>query len=371
MRRIALLERSWHITLAGVFFILLPAEGEAQTFILQGEKGDMGEGLQCDAGTCVVPSNQALIVNGDLEASGTVSADSAEISGDLDVAGWGHFGSIETDLLTVRSAISLPECPAGYRRDETQTGYTLCQKSVGEGRLDEMVKVGDFWIDRYEVSAWENSDCTGNRFGDSEDNWEMHKDGSWSSTTPAAYACSVSGVLPSAHMTWFQAAQICQASGKSLCSNADWQAAVASTFDPPEPYSGMQCNILADAPRATGLAGNTPADVNECVSSWGAEDMIGNLSEWTSDWYVTGPIWQESINEIVFNPWPTGFPNDITSNCNGTVEGGEGEALGLPAASVRGGSWIDGMGAGTHAFDLRFGPSYQDEHIGARCCRRL
>ena len=39
------------------------------------------------------------------------------------------------------------------------------------GGTDRMVKVGDFWIDKYEMSAWQNADCTGTQYGASADNW--------------------------------------------------------------------------------------------------------------------------------------------------------------------------------------------------------
>ncbi len=207
----------------------------AQAFILQ------GEGLGCDGTDCTVPLNQNLIVNGD-----------------LDIAGTGTFDAIDVNLLTVNTSYWLPECPQGYARDTSVTDYILCEKTLAGG-TDQMVKVGDFWIDKYEMSAWQNADCTGTQYGASGDNWTMPDNGNWGAGNEA-YACSVTGVTPSRYMTWFQAQQSCEAAGKSLCGNAQWQAAAAGTYDPGSAETGNQCRIAVTntSPRATGLAGANP-----------------------------------------------------------------------------------------------------------------
>ena len=41
-----------------------------------------------------------------------------------------------------------PDCPPGYTKDTTApSSITVCERGK-----DELVKVGDFWVDRYEVS---------------------------------------------------------------------------------------------------------------------------------------------------------------------------------------------------------------------------
>jgi formylglycine-generating enzyme required for sulfatase activity len=335
-------------------------DAEAQTYVLQ------GEGLDCDDTDCFLPDGQNLVVDGTAAFGSDVA-----VTGDLDVAGHGYF-----DLLTVETSYWLPECPEGYERDATVTDYILCEKVLAGG-TDRMVKVGNFWIDKYELSAWPEDDCTGTQFGASSDNWAMGDSGNWENK---AYACSISGVTPSRYMTWFQAEQSCAAAGKSLCSNAEWQAAAAGTHDPGTvDDGGNQCLISDTAPRATGGAGGDPGATDSCVSMWGADDMIGNLWEWVDDWHVAGMSWQTGDGQSICTTgctsnaggWPAGYGDDATWNVNGRAHDGSSYVDGLPAAALRGGYWgHGGAQAGVFALALDGGPSLSTNNRGARCCFR-
>ena len=132
------------------------------------------------------------------------------------MAGVGTFDTLDVNHLTVAMSIWLPECPSGYERDTGRADIVLCTN----GR-DEMVKVGDFWVDRYEASVWSAADCTGTQYGNTDDwatvagTFPYH-----GSFTVPLYACSVTGVTPSRYLTWFQAQAACTASGKHLITNA-------------------------------------------------------------------------------------------------------------------------------------------------------
>jgi hypothetical protein len=336
--------------------LLTIAAGDAgaQTYILQGEKGEQGEGLSCDVTDCAVSGGQNLVVDGDVAATGDLSASNAVFSGDLDVAGHGYF-----EMLTVQASYWLPECPEGYERDDTVTDYVLCEKVLAGG-VDRVVKVGDFWVDKYQLSAFSEPGCTGTQYGVSSDNWEMPDNGNWAGAGDDAFACSISGVTPSRYMTWFQAQQACHAAGKSLCTNAQWQAAAAGTHDPGSTYSGSQCNIDSSGPRATGGAGTTPGGSSDCVSMWGADDMIGNLWEWTSDWWGQGSDSMQQDQDAAFGE--DGHWNVDPAESQG------GYSTSFPAAALRGGRWDDGSQAGVFALTLKSGPSNLYGSSGARCC---
>jgi formylglycine-generating enzyme required for sulfatase activity len=97
--------------------------------------------------------------------------------------------------------------------------------------------------------------------------------------------------------------------------------------------------------------------------------MIGNLWEWTDEWYA-------GLGDATTSatPWPPMLPpdaasygNDGTWNITSKVSGGAGDIAGMPAAALRGGVWNSGTLAGAFALDLGNGPSTWDSYVGARC----
>jgi formylglycine-generating enzyme required for sulfatase activity len=267
-------------------------------------------------------------------------------------------------------------CPSGYEQGTQATAITLCTRYQGR---DQMVRVGDFWVDRYEASVWSGVECEGTPYGESPglDDYPAAFPDNGNVVPPAAvpFACSRVEVPPSAMLTWFQAAQACVAAGKELVTDAQWQAAVAGTVDPGANDGGVNagCNTATTSGvvRATGFAGGTPAQPGTCVSLWGVEDMIGNLWEMTADWHSTGLPWQDSAftDSAGAHPWPAGYGTDGTYNLNGRATGPNGWQDGRPAMAMRGGDFGSGADAGAFALSLSEGPDAFGATVGFRCAR--
>ena len=218
MERLRVRFRTTAVVAGGLFLLTVttPAgEAEAQVYFLQGmdgedgEEGEDGAGLECDGHTCTLRQN--LSVEGEVNATR------------------GHFDSLEVESLTVNQSVWLPECPPGYLRDtscETCDQIILCRRDLLDDgtRFDEMVKVGDFWVDRYEASVWSTPACGEPQYGGEEDNWADVGgdviDGSFpyhgSFSTPM-FACSLSGVTPTRWLTWFRAYS------PPTCSSTHWR----------------------------------------------------------------------------------------------------------------------------------------------------
>jgi len=265
------------------------------------------------------------------------------------------------------------DCPLGYTRDHTGTNaqYVVCKKG-----LDEMVKVGDFWIDRYEMSLWETPECGGALFGQSTT--DAHDSGfgrNGSDVQKLLYGCSVGSIGPSRWLTWFQSQRACEASGKHLCSNAEWQVAAYGTPDPhsSDPGGDLEaCNIWPDSKpkdatwaiaKATIMTGTASA----CISHVGAYDMVGNLWEWTSDWWGQGPDNINGAQAPNGEFYGDGYWNLVNALQNGSYSP---ESPAFSSAALRGGNWYREDLAGVYSIYLAHGPSYWTYSVGARCCIR-
>ncbi|MBI5526631.1 MAG: SUMF1/EgtB/PvdO family nonheme iron enzyme [Deltaproteobacteria bacterium] len=364
-----ILRLGWPATLlAGGMFVLsvsgASGDASAQVYFLQGLDGN--DGAKGDKGDQGVQGVQG--VKGDKGDQGIQG-----LPGDSFFTCVGDDCSTTKNLsvpnLAITTSYSLPDCPQGYLKD-ARTDIVLCKRGS-----DEMVKVGNFWIDRYEASVWEKADCLGTAYGNyggpspSDDYPSTFPDtGNW---TVPLFACSKAGVVPSRMLTWFQAQQSCELSGKDLCSNEQWQASVAGTNDPGsyDGTAGGACNTSAAGPRKTGMAGATPGGSTSCISKWGAEDMIGNVDGWAAAWVTDGPVWNGVDGESM-QPWPVGYGEDKTYGVNGRARyDGTNFANGLPGATKRGGSFACGIWAGAFTIANYAGPSDFQGDVGFRCCR--
>jgi formylglycine-generating enzyme required for sulfatase activity len=186
---------------------------------------------------------------------------------------------------------------------------------AGNDANDVMVEAGAVCIDRYEASVW-SSPTGGTQYGMTSDNYPCDDDGQ---DCTNIYARSVAGATPSRFITWFQAQQALANTGKRLATSAEWQQAVAGTPDPGASPGAEGCNTDAGAAVATGSRDN-------CVSRFGANDMIGNITEWVADWDEQG--------DDSCATWPAGFGTD--ESCVGRAM--DNASTGFPAALLRGGS---------------------------------
>lgn len=277
----------------------------------------------------------------------------------IDIAVGGDLAVAAQPITSVPSAkyaeqVGFPDCPVGYDRDTSNTSLVVCRFGS-----DEIVRVGTkhtaFWIDRYEASIWEHPDGTGTSYNSP---YPIQQNGQLGGA-PSVYAVSKTGALPSTSITWFQADVACRASGKRLPSGAEWGFAANGTIDPGASTGdgGVCRNLGAVRPTGQGAA---------CTSLWGAQDMIGNVSEWTSEWHASPPSPSDET-PLFLVPWGSGYADDATTNLASVAGMESGWARGVPAGMLRGGAVGEGTSAGVFSLNLTVAPNNGYRYSGFRC----
>jgi formylglycine-generating enzyme required for sulfatase activity len=164
------------------------------------------------------------------------------------------------------------------------------------------------------------------------------------------YAVSISGVKPSASITWFQAQQACANAGKRLLSNAEWQMAAAGTPTPGTDNGSTDCNTAEN-----GFPANDPVNTGSrsaCVSRWGVFDMVGNVGELVADWA----------------PLSTACPGWGSFSSDQMCLAGADTSIG-PGALIRGGDFHYYSEAGVFVVFGLDQPSHSSSFVGFRCGR--
>ncbi len=222
----------------------------------------------------------------------------------------------------------------------------------------DMRLVGDTCVDRYEASLWtapcDEEGAQPVEASPAAVDARVAVDG-----TPLepAYACSVAGVSPARWVTWFQAMQLCAASGKRLCSVAEWGAAAAGT---PAAACGEAGELVEAGARTA------------CVSDAGVFDAAGNVREWLTQWTAGGHSVAVSTalgSGLPDVSWMKGGWNvdDVVRGVDGAAAG----TAGLPAAITAGGGAPGGAPPAARSFEAVLAPLSRDGWTGFRCCRRL
>jgi formylglycine-generating enzyme required for sulfatase activity/predicted Ser/Thr protein kinase len=150
---------------------------------------------------------------------------------------------------------------------------------------------------------------------------------------------------PVVMVTWLGAEAYCKSVGRRLPTEAEWEKAARGETGDLYPWGNSWLNSNAnsgqyDAYKQTAPIGSFP----EGISPYGAFDMIGNVWEWTADWYD-----------------PEYYSYSPGDNPTGAQTGIE--------RVMRGGAWVNlskDMKATTRGI---YGPWGSWLHIGFRCVR--
>ncbi len=236
----------------------------------------------------------------------------------------------------------------------------------GEGQgpcPDDMVYIpsdtGGFCIDKYEASPGDK--CPVRDVSsqiDTRDNLDYDE----------CIPKSVPGFKPWRFISQNQAMTACAKAGKRLPSNKEWYQASLGTPDSKKDWKENNCQVYNNWKEQPGVCGSG----KDCVSSYGAYDMIGNVWEWVNGEIINGMLDGEELPEA-------GYVSEVSSQgvimntSNDPDPNFNEDYLWIKKNGVRGiargGYWSNGSMAGAYAMYLVSPSSFAGNGVGFRCVK--
>jgi formylglycine-generating enzyme required for sulfatase activity len=198
--------------------------------------------------------------------------------------------------------------------------------------------------------------------------WQWMPGASWRHPTGARSSLDGKDDHPVTHVSWLDAMAYCQASGKRLPTEAEWEYA-ARGGRAEQPYVWGAEPPRSGAARANTWQGtfpvlNTGADGHLTTSpvrtfapnGYGLYDMAGNAWEWVQDWYRADAY--------------AGRAGQVTANPQGPVQSHDPREPSVPKRVHRGGSFLchESYCTGYRpSARMKASPDTSLSHTGFRC----
>lgn len=241
----------------------------------------------------------------------------------------------------------------------------LVRESQKEICPEDMVFVpspeGGFCIDKYENSPGPNCPFQ---------NPQSPRETKENLDTPECKPISAPGKLPWTFISQNQAQLACAKAKKRLPTNKEWYLASLGTPDKNSDWGKDDCHIAKNWDFQPGKTGSG----KNCVSSFGAYDMIGNVWEWVDEVIIDGYYENKRrlpergyIKEVDDRGIPTQTDSEFPDpNYNEdyfwiSFEGTRG--------FLRGGYWDNSSRAGIYSIYLYYQPSSSGPGVGFRCAK--
>ncbi len=175
--------------------------------------------------------------------------------------------------------------------------------------------------------------------------------------------------LPWRNISYDQASRACAKAGKRLPTNAEWLQASLGTPDSESVWTAKDCQVNYNWDEQPGLSGSG----KNCISSFGAYDMIGNVWEWVKGTVKQGEFNNEQLPNSGFIDATDGEGIPIMTNNKTPNANYNNDYYWLKSSDVRGmargGYWRNKSDAGVYSLYIVTPPFQAEAGIGFRCVK--
>jgi sulfatase-modifying factor enzyme 1 len=150
---------------------------------------------------------------------------------------------------------------------------------------------------------------------------------------------NMEGVRPAVMVNWHEAQTACEAENKRLCTSSEWTLACEGSDRTPYPYGytrdATACNIDRAHPEVDADALLDPHTVasevarldqrvpsgqmTRCKSSYGVQDMTGNVDEWVLNEKHFGPAPADGTERPFISALKGGYWGPVRNRCRATT----------------------------------------------------
>ncbi|MBD3208569.1 MAG: SUMF1/EgtB/PvdO family nonheme iron enzyme, partial [Candidatus Nealsonbacteria bacterium] len=149
----------------------------------------------------------------------------------------------------------------------------------------------------------------------------------------------------------------------------EWHQAALGTPDKESDWSGKDCHVAGNWPSQPGLTGSG----EDCVSSAGAYDMVGNVWEWVDGTIFDGQYEGHALPEQGFvqgvDDQGLSYQTDIEESAPNYNQDYFWIKQQGTRGIARGGYWGNGSDAGVYSAYLVVPPSFSGTGVGFRCVK--
>ncbi len=168
-----------------------------------------------------------------------------------------------------------PPLPVGMVLAPSGT-FGMGLTAFGDTTPVHTVTLAAFYIDQFEVANAQYAQCVA--AAACTDPARRNSD-----TRSRYYDDPAFGSYPVNNVNWQQAQNFCKWQSKRLPTEAEWEYAAVGTDERAYPWgSNFDTSLVPANDDDTQQVGSFPGN----ASPFGAEDMAGNVLEWTADWYA-------------------------------------------------------------------------------------